>query len=80
MVASLYLYSMSKNILYPPEIVKVRAERDSMICRIPRWFVDRHKLTSKSYLVFRDKLDGKIELVPWEDHIDGQRIARARKG
>lgn len=69
----LYLYNMVNKIRHPPEIVKVRAERDTIICRIPRWYAQEHKLTSNSYIVFRDKLGAKLELVLFEDHIYGKR-------
>lgn len=77
----LYLYDMDKQIYNPPEIIKVRAERDTIIVRLPRWFVGFHKLTSKDYLVFRDKLNGNAELVFWEDHLNaiGKTTARRRQ-
>ena len=54
----------------PPEIIKVRTERETVLVRLPRWFVKEHKLTSRDYLVFRDIGKGVGNLVPWEDHIN----------
>lgn len=70
---------MVKDIANPPEIVKVRAERETLLVRLPRWFIQRHKLTSKSYLVFRDLLRGNMELVLWEDHIGKKKRIGAHK-
>jgi len=69
---------MEKTIRNPAEIVKVRAERDTMIVRLPRWFIDRHKLTSKRYLTFRDLGTGEMLVRVWEDEISGIRKSRTR--
>lgn len=70
---------MENKVYNPPEIVKARDEKGTILVRLPRWFIDLHHLERSNYLVFRDTLDGKMTVEPWEGYLDAKGKARTRR-
>lgn len=70
---------MDKKNYNPPEIVKLKDERGTISVRLPRWFVDLHKLKRSDYLVFTDTLKGDMKVQAWDGFVNEKGKFKARK-
>jgi len=51
----------------PMEIVKVRAERNTLLVRLPKWFIFENSIDRNSYIVFNHGGKGEARLKTLQD-------------